>query len=817
MRISVKPSRGGAAFNLEAGPEETVAVLKERVESCKPEMPAQKQKLICGGRILKDNELVKDLGLKPGAELIVYAPKEAAAFAPAARTTAESAVAAAAAAEGTRVPPAAAMPATTEPVATSVDLDASAASRHVSGPAFESTVAQLCEMGFVREDVQRCLAAAYGNPDRAVEYLMSGGPPRAGRVRAADRSADLDAVGDATPAARAAALREVLETPEDRAAMRAAAGGDPMVSARAAAAAAHWPAAISAEGLARLPPTGFEVRAADGWRPWQPGVPVRGEAGEEIRYTLGHHHYTARFNTADSGVQQNVAYGTERPIRRVREAARAPPRAPPVAGAHTREALPPVADNELEFRIRDAHTLQPGEKLLSEPKTVGDLTFRLVVFPRGTAAVGGTQVSAFVEALAPEGAEEDWCFRGVKYSIAVVNWIDYRLSPVKTDRFDFSRGIDRGWHDMLLVSELSSEMGWLGPDNSLLFRASVRPPAACSIMPTEGYSSRRRTGHVNLQSPGDGSCFITSVVQSLFHIPQFRELVLGGAGAGGLLSDPVLQTARSLQEVFRALQTSEAAVDCNLLLAALGFQPGVYGECDLNSYIRALCNGFRGNAIQLFEGQMESRIQCTDVDYRSVRTESFLSLPLSLCDAAGRPLESVEAALDDLVAEEILEGANGVDAGEHGKQRATKSLQLRKLPAVLWLDVKRVKLDPTNLELVKSNAKLEYPERLDLTKYVPGAGSYRLHTVVVHHGGLESGHCELHVNSSTSGRWLKVTEAKVEPSTPYAAIQANFGGDDYSACRYFSLSSEEMARMTRAPRLRPYSACLLGYVREDSA
>lgn len=73
-------------------------------------------------------------------------------------------------------------PTKTEPMETEAnptpqgDSYSLAASELATGAALEGTITQLVEMGFPREDVTKALKAAFNNPDRAVEYLMSGIP-----------------------------------------------------------------------------------------------------------------------------------------------------------------------------------------------------------------------------------------------------------------------------------------------------------------------------------------------------------------------------------------------------------------------------------------------------------------------------------------------------------------------------------------------------------------------------------------------------------------------------------------------------------------
>lgn len=67
-----------------------------------------------------------------------------------------------------------AAPAAGAAAAEAADPYSAAASHLLTGSALEQAVNGMIEMGFAREEVMRAMRAAYNNPERAVEYLMSG-------------------------------------------------------------------------------------------------------------------------------------------------------------------------------------------------------------------------------------------------------------------------------------------------------------------------------------------------------------------------------------------------------------------------------------------------------------------------------------------------------------------------------------------------------------------------------------------------------------------------------------------------------------------
>ncbi|XP_014662516.1 PREDICTED: UV excision repair protein RAD23 homolog A-like [Priapulus caudatus] len=203
-----------------------VRALKDKIEKEKgKDFPADAQKLIYAGKILNDDQPLSEYNIEEKNFVVVMVAKAkpaAAAAAPVAAAPPAAAAAAATAAveepvleekpnikEDKKVEdkpaeqPPAASPAAPEamdtalpaPSAPSAEAAAAAApmnigasigsllgdvlraeSTLVTGEDYEQMVTEIMNMGFEREQVVRALRASFNNPDRAVEYLLSGIP-----------------------------------------------------------------------------------------------------------------------------------------------------------------------------------------------------------------------------------------------------------------------------------------------------------------------------------------------------------------------------------------------------------------------------------------------------------------------------------------------------------------------------------------------------------------------------------------------------------------------------------------------------------------
>ncbi|KAJ7647402.1 hypothetical protein FB45DRAFT_893350 [Roridomyces roridus] len=161
------------SFEIEADPEDTIAALKSKIEDAHGHA-ASVQKIIYSGKVLADDKTVQSCGIKETDFLVlmVSKPKPTPTPMPPAASTSTPAPAPAAPVDQPAAP-AAAAPTTTE---TSTPAPFGESSSFLSGEALQSTISNLMDMGFNREEVTRAMRASFNNPDRAAEYLMTGIP-----------------------------------------------------------------------------------------------------------------------------------------------------------------------------------------------------------------------------------------------------------------------------------------------------------------------------------------------------------------------------------------------------------------------------------------------------------------------------------------------------------------------------------------------------------------------------------------------------------------------------------------------------------------
>lgn len=142
--------------------------------------------------------------------------------------------------------------------------------------------------------------------------------------------------------------------------------------------------------------------------------------------------------------------------------------------------VPPPTSTEIDFCFHYGRENQfaYGEALRSQPKRMGDLVLRCLIFPAGTdTGVARGSLSVFLEAVPQPHWPRDWEFANIRYAIACIRWPtgsgETWAAKRKSDLWTFKANrLDRGWHDFLAPGEIGR---YLGPDNFVCVRGSLEP------------------------------------------------------------------------------------------------------------------------------------------------------------------------------------------------------------------------------------------------------------------------------------------------------------------------------------------------------
>lgn len=319
-------------------------------------------------------------------------------------------------------------------------------------------------------------------------------------------------------------------------------------------------------------------------------------------------------------------------------------------------------------------------------------------------------------------------------------------------------------------------------------------------------------GFVNMGA----TCFMSSIIQTLIHNPLVRNHFLAGKHIN-CMNDPTDCIPCCLDEIFTIFYTQDETNGfgpTSLLTAAWKVKRSLagYSEQDAHEFWQFIMDELHKSDLQLlesgakdgddnfrkshsphssthdcpcithrtFSGLLQSTIKCSKCESMTKTVDMMLDLSLEILQnqvkkVAGKtlPVKSLKLldCLSRFTTPEKLDVLYSCDTCGH-KTMAFKQLQIKKLPPVLGIQLKRFEHSSVSSKI---ETHVEFPLILDMNDYVlHEAGdekrtlnhkshkdlTYELFAVVCHIGSVNTGHyiCML---KNRDGNWFKFDDSAV--------------------------------------------------------
>ena len=325
------------------------------------------------------------------------------------------------------------------------------------------------------------------------------------------------------------------------------------------------------------------------------------------------------------------------------------------------------------------------------------------------------------------------------------------------------------------------------------------------------------------------TCYMNSIIQSLYNLP-FIRLKIFSIETKNLTSKKNIHLFNKeerkkilfeLQKIFFNLHSNDKKyIRINNFFPKFGWEKSYWNvpqdAAEIFSIIYECISEENKEIKENCELILERIIKVESKKYESKKDEQFFFLSLeieendNLIDCIKNFLKEENLTDDNKY---LYENPNNLDKTFVD---AKKCYEIKKLPNILFIQLKRFKYDKKENKFIKLNNYVKYEYKMNLNEFISKKKkkineNYVLYSVIIHIGSLDNGHYFTYINDLKSKIWIKLNDSKINISNENEVFNDNFGGF-YTDFEY-DFEKEKIVTIKNVEKEK--NAYILIYVKED--